>query len=123
HPPDEPVSYEYHGAVWSFLLAAVITFWGLLGSVATAFTAVLELEFAGSLSMLILVVLALVLAGAVAFFLRYAWISVDGTLRDQVDRAVVAARSGRVQAARALTAVAEPPGQAFAPPLPRWSLL
>ncbi len=96
HPEYQPISYEHHGRVWSFLLAAAITSWGLLGSLSVAFAAILELEFAGSLTLLVSLVLVIVLAGSLLFFLRYLWVSVGGTIQDQLDPTAQAARKTRI---------------------------
>lgn len=102
---------EYHGTVRGFLLAAIVTQWGLLGSIVTVFLTLLELEHAGSLSLTPVILLAVTLLAAIYFFGRYSWVKIGGTLQDQFDAATVAA-------ARA----AEIPAGA-APARPRWTLL
>jgi hypothetical protein len=74
---------EYRGRVWGFLLAAVATEWGLLGSISTVFVTLLELYDAGSLSGLSVTLLSGVLGISVVAFARYSWLKIDGTIRDQ----------------------------------------
>jgi hypothetical protein len=113
---------EYHGTVWGFLLAALVTEWGLLGSIATVFVTLLELYNAGSLSAVPLTLLAITLFASVIFFARYSWVKVDGTIADQFDPAQVAARVRRSIDARQANNLAAPTA-AQPPPSPRWTLL
>lgn len=74
---------EYRGRVWGFLLAALATEWGLLGSISTVFLILLELYDGGSLPALTVIVLSGILGIAVIAFARYTWLKIDGTIRDQ----------------------------------------
>jgi hypothetical protein len=113
-PGDRDTSAEYHGTVRGFLLAAVVTQWGLLGSVVTVFLTLLELEHAGSLSLTPVILLAIALLAAMYCFARYSWVKIGGTLADQFDPA--AAGPGGPAAARETPAV-------VTAPRPRWTLL
>lgn len=113
---------EYHGTVWGFLLAALLTEWGLVGSVATVFVTLLELYYADSLSVLPLTLMAIVLFASLIFFARYSWVKIDGTIADQLDpehKAERFARSTTVRAAYNLPA----PTEEKPPPSPHWTLL
>jgi hypothetical protein len=115
---DRDTSAEYHGTVCGFLLAAMVTQWGLLGSLATVFMTLLELEHAGSLSILPVVLLAITLLAAMYFFARYSWVKIGGTIDDQFDAA------NPVAAQAAARAAAEKEGQSsLPPPRPSWTLL
>jgi hypothetical protein len=113
-PGERDTAAEYHGTVLGFLLAALVTQWGLLGSVVTVFLTLLELEHAGSLSLTPLILLAVTLLGAMYCFARYSWVKIGGTLADQFDPA--AAGPAGPAAAR------ETPG-GVAAPRPPWTLL
>lgn len=82
-PNERDTCCEYRGRVWGFLLAALATEWGLLGSISTVFLTLLELYDAGSLSGLSVGLLSGVLAVSVLAFARYSWLKIDGTIRDQ----------------------------------------
>ena len=110
-PGDRDTSAEYHGTVRGFLLAAVVTQWGLLGSVVTVFLTLLELEHAGSLSLIPVILLAVTLLVAIYFFGRYSWVKIGGTLADQFD-----AQTAATARAAAMPAGAEPVR-------PGWTLL
>jgi hypothetical protein len=105
---------EYHGTVRGFLLAAIVTQWGLLGSIVTVFLTLLELEHVGSLSLTPVILLAVMLLAAMYSFARYSWVKIAGTLADQFDPAT----GGPAGAA----AARETPAGAAAP-RPRWTLL
>jgi hypothetical protein len=111
-PGERDTASEYHGTVRGFLLAALVTQWGLVGSVVTVFLTLLELEHAGSLSLTPIILLAVTLLAALYSFGRYSWVKIGGTLADQFDPA--AAGPGGPAAARETAAV---------PPRPRWTLL
>jgi hypothetical protein len=113
-PVDRDTAAEYHGTVRGFLIAALVTQWGLLGSVATVFMTLLELERAGSLSLTPVILLAIALLAAMYYFARYSWVKIGGTIADQFDAANPAAERAREMTAQA----AAPP-----PPRPRWTLL
>ena len=106
---------EYHGTVRGFLLAALVTQWGLVGSIVTVFLTLLELEHAGSLSLTPIILLAVTLLAALYAFGRYSWVKIGGTLADQFDPG--AAGPGGPAAAREAAA-----GTAV-PPRPPWTLL
>src|SRR5271166_4238569 len=96
---------EYHGTVRGFLLAAIVTQWGLLGSVVTVFLTLLELEHAGSLSPTPVILLAVTLLAAIYFFGRYSWVKIGGTLADQFDAAnAAAARAAEMPAGASVAA-------------------
>ncbi len=117
---------EYHGTVWGFLLAALLTEWGLLGSIATVFVTLLELYLAHSLSLIPLILLAITLLASMIFFGRYSWVKIDGTINDQLDPAQNTARIQRNTAARKtnnLTVESTEEKPLPPPPSPRWSLL
>jgi hypothetical protein len=121
--PDEvDTAAEYHGTVWGFLLAARLTEWGLVGSIATVFVILLELYYSSVLSIAPLILLAITLLVSLIFFTRYSWVKIDGTIGDQFDPATKAARIKRNTAIRAANTLqastAENP-----PPSPRWTLL
>jgi hypothetical protein len=128
-PAARDTAAEYHGTVSGFLLASMVTEWGLLGSVATVFMTLLELEHAGSLSVTPVVLLAITLIAAMYCFARYSWVKVGGTIRDQFDPAAAVAAvaaQARDMAARSPQAAvaAEDQGQSLLPPpRPRWTLL
>ena len=84
-PGQRDTAAEYHGTVLGFLLAALVTQWGLLGSVVTVFLTLLELEHAGSLSLTPIILLAVTLLAALYSFGRYSWVKIGGTLADQFD--------------------------------------
>jgi hypothetical protein len=112
-PGERDTSAEYHGTVRGFLLAAIVTQWGLLGSLVTVFLTLLELEHAGSLSLTPVILLAVTLLAAMYCFARYSWVKIGGTLADQFDPA--AAGPAGPAAARA--------ARAAAAPRPGWTLL
>ena len=125
-PDDRDTAAEYHGTVRGFLLAAMVTEWGLLGSVATVFMTLLELEHAGSLSVTPVVLLAITLVAAMYCFARYSWVKVGGTIADQFDPAAVAAAQARDMTARSAQAAVSATDQGqgpLPPPRPRWTLL
>jgi len=124
-PGDMDTAAEYHGTVWGFLLAALVTEWGLLGSIATVFVTLLELYNADSLSVIPLIVLAVTLFAAIVFFASYSWVKIDGTIADQFDPAHEAARANRTIAARAANNLTLPTKEnpLPPPPSPRWTLL
>jgi hypothetical protein len=113
-PADRDTSAEYHGTVRGFLIAALVTQWGLLGSVATVFMTLLELEHAGSLSPAPVILLAIALLTAMYYFARYSWVKIGGTIADQFDAANTAAERAREMTAEAA---------ALPPPRPPWTLL
>jgi hypothetical protein len=113
---------EYHGTVWGFLLAALVTCWGLLGSVATAFLTLLEIDYDGGLSIAVITVLAVALSTAVVFFGFYTWIKIDGSIVDQFDPAAHASRIARSTVVRAAMNLAAPTAQQ-PPPAPRLTFL
>ena len=80
---EQDTGCEYRGRVWGFLLAALATEWGLLGSISTVFLLLLELYDGGSLPVLPVCLLSAVLGIAVLAFARYSWLKIDGTIRDQ----------------------------------------
>ena len=114
-PGERDTAAEYHGTVRGFLLAALVTQWGLVGSVVTVFLTLLELEHAGSLSLTPIILLAVTLLAALYSFGRYSWVKIGGTLADQFDPA--AAGPGGPAAAR------EAAAGAAVPPRPSWTLL
>jgi hypothetical protein len=121
--PDEvDTAAEYHGTVWGFLLAALLTEWGLLGSVATVFVTLLELYYADSLSVVPLALLAVTLFASLIFFARYSWVKIDGTIIDQFDANIKEARMTRSTMARAANSLAAATTE-NPPPSPRWTLL
>jgi hypothetical protein len=124
-PGDVDTAAEYHGTVWGFLLAALLTEWGLLGSIATVFVTLLELYNADSLSVIPLIVLAVTLFAAIVFFACYSWVKIDGTIADQFDPAHEAARATRNIAARRANNLTVPTAENSLPPppSPRWTLL
>lgn len=95
---------EYRGRVWGFLVAALATTWGLVGSFATMFVALMDLYYAGSLSGLAVGLLGGVLAISVIFFTRYSWLKIDGTIRDQYG---LSAREAQTASGGTATAKAE----------------
>jgi hypothetical protein len=113
-PIERDTATEYHGTVRGFLLAALVTQWGLVGSMVTVFLTLVELEHAGSLSLTPVILLAVVLITAMYSFARYSWVKIGGTLADQFDPA--AGGPPGSEAAR------ETPAGAAAP-RPRWTLL
>jgi hypothetical protein len=113
---------EYRGTVWGFLLASLVIAWGLLGSISTAFVALLEIEYDGSLSIGAVILLAVPMLAAVVFFGRYTWVKVDGTIVDQFDPAAQSARMTRSSAVRASLAL-PPPTAEKPPPAPGWTVL
>jgi hypothetical protein len=113
-PGERDTAAEYHGTVRGFLLAALVTQWGLVGSLVTVFLTLLELEHAGSLSLTPLILLAVTLIAALYSFARYSWVKIGGTLADQFDPA--AGGPAGPAAAREMPAGA-------AAPRPRWTLL
>lgn len=121
-PSDVDTAAEYHGLVWGFLLAALLTEWGLLGSIATFFVTLLELYNDGSLSAIPLIVLAVTLATAIVFSGFYSWAKIDGTITDQFDPEHKRARAARNLAAREANNLAAPTEE-NPPPSPRWTLL
>jgi hypothetical protein len=86
-PGQRDTSAEYHGTVRGFLLATIVTQWGLLGSFVTVFLTLAELEHAGSLSLTPVILLAITLLAALYGFARYSWVKIGGTLADQFDPA------------------------------------
>jgi hypothetical protein len=128
-PAARDTAAEYHGTVRGFLLAALVTEWGLLGSVATVFMTLLELEHAGSLSVTPVVLLGITLIAAMYGFARYSWIKIGGTIADQFDPAAVAAvaaAQARDMAARSTQAAVATAGleqSPLPPPRPSWTLL
>jgi hypothetical protein len=80
---EQDTDCEYRGRVWGFLLAALATEWGLLGSISTVFLLLLELYDGGSLPALPVTLLSAVLGIALLAFARYSWLKIDGTIRDQ----------------------------------------
>ena len=108
---DRDTSAEYHGTVRGFLLASLVTQWGLLGSMVTVFLTLLELEHTGSLSLTPVILLAITLLAAMYFFARYSWVKIGGTIADQFDAMTAAAPQARAMAAGA------------AVPRPPWTLL
>lgn len=140
-PSERDTCYEYRGRVWGFLLAALATQWGLLGSISTVFLTLLELYDGGGLSGLPVTLLSVVLGLSVLAFARYIWLKIDGTIRDQfglsgaeaevpVPAPVVAAGAGlgpgagtgEAKAAEARAEEATAP-VAAPPPKPRLTLL
>jgi len=140
-PSERDTCCEYRGRVWGFLLAALATQWGLLGSISTVFLTLLELYDGGSLSGLPVTLLSVVLGLSVLAFARYSWLKIDGTIRDQfglsgaeaqvpVPAPVVAAAAGlgpglgpgEAKAAEAMAEEASAP-VAAPPPKPRLTLL
>jgi len=123
-PDQVDTADEYHGTVWGFLLAASLTAWGLVGSVATSFLTLVELERQGSLSLAVVIALGATLVGAVVFFARYLWVRVDGTIVNEFDPDAVAARIQRSTAIRAAAPNPLPaPDDSKPPPSPHWTLL
>lgn len=147
-PSERDTGCEYRGRVWGFLLAALATEWGLLGSISTVFVTLLELYDAGSLSGLPVGLLSGVLGISVIAFARYSWLKIDGTIRDQfglsgaeAEPALPAQKAGEAAAPTAREAsaaepepaepgAAEPnaeevlaPVQTLPPPKPRLTLL
>lgn len=121
--PDQfDTSAEYHGTVWGFLLAALMTCWGLLGSVATAFLALLDIEYGGDLSVAVVTVLTVTLATAMIFFGFYIWRKIDGSIVDQFDPVAHASRVARSTVMRAAMNL-EPPTAQYPPPAPRLTFL
>jgi hypothetical protein len=118
---------EYRGRVWGFLLAALATEWGLLGSISTVFVTLLELYDAGSLSAVTVGLLGGVLGVSVLAFARYSWLKIDGTIRDQFGLSGAEAQPGQpahaAQPALAAGARAEPAAPPAPPPKPRVTLL
>jgi len=108
-PAERDTAAEYHGTVRGFLLAALATQWGLLGSVATVFMTLLELQHTGALSPTPVVLLAVALLAAIYYFARYSWVKIGGTIADQLD------------AAAAVQAREMPAGTVHS--RPRWTLL
>lgn len=121
-PGEVDTAAEYHGTVWGFLLAALLTEWGLLGSVATVFVTLLELYENDSMSVAPLILLAITLLVSMAFFARYSWIRIDGTILDQLDPVYKKARAELTADARAVNNLAAPTPDKPAPS-PRWALL
>lgn len=121
-PGDVDTAAEYHGTVWGFLLAALLTEWGLLGSVATVFVIFLELYDANVLSIAPLVLLTVTLFVSLVFFARYSWVKINGTIVDQFDPITKTARINRNIAIRAANNLEAPTAENPAPS-PRWSLL
>lgn len=123
-PNQRDTGCEYRGRVWGFLIAALATEWGLLGSISTVFVALLELYDAHSLPGLPVGLLSAVLGISVLAFARYSWLKIDGTIRDQFGLSGSEAESqpGRLLQTAATGAaraeVAAPP-----PPKPRLTLL
>jgi hypothetical protein len=124
-PGDVDTAAEYHGTVWGFLLAALLTEWGLLGSIATVFVTLLELYRADSLSVVPLIGLAVTLFIAIVFFALYSWVKIDGTIADQFDPVHEAARAARTSAARRANNLTVPTEEnpLPPPPSPSWTLL
>lgn len=121
--PDEvDTAAEYHGTVWGFLLAALLTEWGLVGSIATVFVLLLELYYASALPIAPLILLAITLFASLIFFARYSWVKIDGTIGDQFDSTTKDARIARSTAIRAANTL-QAPTQQNPPPSPRWTLL
>lgn len=87
--------YEYRGRVWGFLVAALATQWGLLGSISTVFVTLLELYDAGNLPGTSVGLLGGVLGISVLAFARYSWLKIDGTIRDQCGLSDAEAESGQ----------------------------
>jgi hypothetical protein len=134
---------EYRGRVWGFLLAAVATEWGLLGSISTVFLTLLELYEAGSLPGLPVGLLSCVLGISVLAFARYSWLKIDGTIRDQfglsgaeaqpalpAPKAAEAKAEAKAEGGAAEGVAAEakaeepiPPVSTLPPPKPRLTLL
>jgi hypothetical protein len=125
---------EYRGRVWGFLVAALATQWGLLGSISTVFLALLELYDSDSLPGLPVALLSTVLGISVLAFARYSWLKIDGTIRDQFGLSGMEAASQPAPAPEPATAGAAAAGAATAgaaraeaaslpPPKPRLTLL
>jgi hypothetical protein len=118
---------EYHGTVWGFLLAASITTWGLVGSLATSFLTLVELERDGSLSLLVIILIGAALAVTACFFARYLWVRVDGTIMNELDPVAQSARVQRSTLVRAAGASSlpapDPDKPPPPPPSPHWTLL
>jgi hypothetical protein len=121
-PDQVDTAAEYHGTVWGFLLAALLTEWGLLGSLVTVFVTLLELYDADSLSLVPLVLFAIMLFASLIFFARYSWIKINGTIVDQFDPTYKEPRMTRNTAARAANSLQAPTADK-PPPSPRWTLL
>jgi hypothetical protein len=109
-PTERDTGCEYRGRVWGFLLAAVATEWGLLGSISTVFLILLELYDGGSLPALPVALLSAVLGIAVLAFARYSWLKIDGTIRDQfgLSATQVTQGTGAARAEFTTTAPKEP---------------
>lgn len=124
-PGNVDTAAEYHGTVWGFLLAALLTQWGLFGSIATVFLTLLELYKANSLSVTPLVALTVTLSAAIVSFAHYSWVKIDGTIADQFDPAHEKARTERNTVARAANSLPVPTEEKPLPPppSPRWALL
>ena len=84
-PGQRDTAAEYHGTVRGFLLATLVTQWGLVGAIVTVFLTLLELEHVGSLSLTPIILLAVTLLAAMYSFARYSWVKIGGTLADQFD--------------------------------------
>ena len=84
-PGQRDTAAEYHGTVRGFLLATLVTQWGLVGAIVTVFLTLLELERVGSLSLTPIILLAVTLLAAMYSFARYSWVKIGGTLADQFD--------------------------------------
>jgi len=91
----QDTGWEYRGRVWGFLLAALATECGLLGSISTVFLVLLELHDGGSLPALPLALLSGVPGVAVLAFARYSWLKIDGTIRDQFGLSATQAQQKR----------------------------
>ncbi len=92
---ERDTGYEYRGRVWGFLVAALVTQWGLLGSISTVFVALLELYDVGDLPALPVGLLGGILCVCVLAFARYCWLKIDGTIRDQCGLSGAEARPGQ----------------------------
>ena len=111
--------HQYEGCVLGFLVAVVLTFWGVLGELATTCLLFAEIQISQRLVIFFIVVVAL----ATLFTFRYVWISIEAII--QAQRADRANRGPRTEALlRELGGmnIKFDPDQVHAA-LPPWSLL
>jgi hypothetical protein len=117
-PNERDTGCEYRGRVWGFLLAALATQWGLLGSISTVFLTLLELYDAGNLSALTVGLLSGVLGVSMLAFARYSWLKIDGTIRDQFGLSGAEAQAAQTAQAAQPALAAGARAELAAPPAP-----
>jgi hypothetical protein len=120
-PAEFDTAAEYHGKVWGFVLAVIITVWGLLGSLATGFLTLLEIEYGGALPSAAGTALAVLLGLTALFVLNYTNVHIVGILKDQFDPPIVTRRSAGIKSRRHTLEL--PERNDLTDAKPRWTVL